>query len=75
MVRSFVLIFGTILGGLFVGHVHNVHGNQGYAYIWLWICAFDTAALGCMFIVYLYWRKMGGIHFAYDPETGDGREN
>lgn len=68
LVRSFTLIFGGIIGGMFIHHFCRIHGNGGYAYFWLWACAFDAAALACLFIVYLYWRRMGGKHFSYDAE-------
>lgn len=69
LVRSFTLIFGGILGGFFIHHYCRLHGNGGYAYFWLWSSAFDVAALICLFIVYLYWRKMGGTHFSFDAEV------
>jgi MFS family permease len=69
MVRSFVLIFASVAGGMFVGYCHSRYGMAGYAAVWLWVCVFDLLALLCMVVVWQYWRRMGGERFCFDPET------
>jgi MFS-type transporter involved in bile tolerance (Atg22 family) len=69
LVCSAAMMVGSLGGGLFIQHFHHLHGNAGYGYFWLWAGSFQTAALACLFIVYLYWRKMGAENFSFDPET------
>src|SRR5262249_20694156 len=69
MIRSGVMMFGSVLGGLYIGHFHQVHGNAGYAYFWLWATAFDTLGLISLFVVNHYWRKIGGERFVLESPS------
>jgi MFS family permease len=70
MLRSFVLIFGSVAGGLFVGYSHDHYGLAGYAGLWIWVVVFDILAMLCLLVLWQYWRRMGGENFSFDPETG-----
>jgi MFS family permease len=66
MLRHFSLIFGTIAGATFIGAMNTKHGQQGNAYACLWHAAFQGLGAICLWIVYAYWRKLGGAQFKFD---------
>jgi maltose/moltooligosaccharide transporter len=67
MLRHFSLIFGTIAGATFIGVMNTRHGQQGNAYSCLWQAAFQALGAVCLWIVYVYWRKLGGVNFTFAP--------
>ncbi len=69
MLRSLVLIVGSIAGGIFVGHYHERYGLAGYASLWIWVIVFDILAMVCLLVLWQIWRRMGGENFSFDPET------
>ncbi len=67
-VRTIFAIFGSLVGGAFMGHLTSKYGANGYHYMFLWQVIFHCLAVVCLWIVFIMWRHYGAEKFHYDPE-------
>jgi MFS family permease len=72
MIRSFCLIFGSILAGYFMDSLENhFHmGDHRYTYYSVWAVAFQIPAFFFLWLLYREWMRRGGDKGYTPPEAG-----
>jgi Na+/melibiose symporter-like transporter len=71
LIRSFCVIFFSVLAGLYIDVVrHYCNGSDAaYRYIFLWSTLFYLAHAGCLVFAYLRWHQLGGDTHFHPPAS------
>ena len=62
MVRAFVMIFGSIAAGMFIGAMEPWWGERRYTWVAVWQLAFQMVAAVFLVLLYRQWKLHGGLH-------------